>query len=411
MNITSTAPIDFETSGVAESMGHELTNDFGFRLSTYVVVFLNSVSAVLSFTLVLAIALPLLEIKKRTRALSFDLYLVFLSIADLVWAATNACHYGYFLNHGAEWDPTKDWQENFSRNLDKLEAPGDELAHLIYLFFEAFCLWIVAFLCDEILKLLKKSKKRMKSQPPTLQCVTMQGMVACGVGMIQVAIYSALSQIELPALAIKLGIATRVVVFCAPALYSLCVVFVIVKDGLLTRGAKVGNRLTVLVVYFFRIVLVYCVMLGSWIIIEACCWFFFEETMDLIWYIYGFVWGIQGLVSFPIILSKPDVGMMVRNLFGGGNLVCKKEAEGDDGAIGVAAMKHETSERREESVQSEDSTNSEQECESEHKIKRERFGLFVLSTRVPGVSAEMMAGAVDYLSDDRDDYYDDDEYA
>ena len=81
-------------------------------------------------------------------------------------------------------------------------------------------------------------------------------------------------------------------------------------------GANGGHRLRALVLYCFRILLVYCVLLGFLHIISEAV-FGGSEFYRMVWGICHIAWGFQGWVSFAIIITKPDIRKIVGNLIAG----------------------------------------------------------------------------------------------
>ena len=138
-------------------------------------------------------------------------------------------------------------------------------------------------------------------------------------------------------------------------------------------GAHVGDRLRILVVYFERIILVYCVVLISMLLLQEIV---ASDSVfqALIFIAFAILWGMQGWVSFAIILTKPDIGKMVQDLFIG-KLCYQKQAVTNDDTIEVTTTTNKD--------------NGEREHEQERK-KQRRNRVFLA----------FASGVSNYLSDD-----------
>eukprot|EP00534_Pseudo-nitzschia_fraudulenta_P011664 CAMPEP_0201217568 /NCGR_PEP_ID=MMETSP0851-20130426/190123_1 /ASSEMBLY_ACC=CAM_ASM_000631 /TAXON_ID=183588 /ORGANISM="Pseudo-nitzschia fraudulenta, Strain WWA7" /LENGTH=441 /DNA_ID=CAMNT_0047507221 /DNA_START=318 /DNA_END=1643 /DNA_ORIENTATION=+ len=311
------------------------------------VMFLSLVSSVLSLVVVVAVVLPLIrEPEKRTPAASFNLYIVYLSLADALWMAVYV--YKAIVFFCLPWEGTEDASEIGSRTAAVWRGSIGA----------GFCpvalAWIAAFVSHEVLKLLRNSKQRKRCGPPTLRRVALHGVVACAAGIAEYVLYAfwcpTLRRVALHGVvACAAGIAEYVlyafwwvtgsdsflipysIVFWGPFLYSLWVVFRIVREGLMRFGAGVGNRLNVLVVYFRRIVLVYVVVMGSTIFLALLA----KDgvagmDLGLVVYASGLVYSIEGWLNFAIIRTKPDVGKMIDDLFVGTACCCNHAGTSND---------------------------------------------------------------------------------
>jgi len=385
------------------------------RVGATVANLLLVVSVVFSLVLVVAIGLPLvLEPKKRTRAASFNLYLVLLSTSDLVFAATLVVLMRDVLQR-IEWE-----NSNGSSNTPATDEDDEGLGFNgilgtamlgvvednqwsigIAALSSSMLVWIVAFVCHEILRLLRSSKQRKRCKPPSLRTVALHGLVACAVGITNYLL-----------LVLDSALASNIVGtlgFSAPIIYSLWVAFRVVREGLTRVGAGVGNRLRVLVVYFARIILVYCVLLGC---IALALSLSIAETKGLglgvTGYVMGVLWALQGWASFAVILTKPDVRKMVRDLLVG--KACFRDRTGGSNNINnnnqttpVLASKQarvsprtrdeSTNQPRIPSQMREESTNRDEVGENEMGCDEGNRNL----------SREFIDGIVDYLSDNDGD--------
>lgn len=307
MNSTTTASLP-DTSNV----DNEMINS---RIAITAVIFLVGVSMLLSLLLVVAIGLPLVRVpKKRTRAASFNLYLVFLSIADLL--LSGCALYRWQLFFRVQWDGTEDQNEILERITDSMSIWVLGISMWLCI---AMLAWVVAFVCHEILVLLRNSKQGKHCKPPTLQKVTVHGMVAFAFGVINYVLFSlkwkwAFFSIVLPAT-------------YGPGLYSFWVAFRVWKEGLMTVDASIGNRLRALAVYFKRIILVYCALGGCLLTMVTLSLLGMKGfNFGMVTYVNSVLWAVQGIASFALILTKPDVMKMVLDLLVG--KACRRDQTG-----------------------------------------------------------------------------------
>eukprot|EP00534_Pseudo-nitzschia_fraudulenta_P016868 CAMPEP_0201252044 /NCGR_PEP_ID=MMETSP0852-20130820/66697_1 /ASSEMBLY_ACC=CAM_ASM_000632 /TAXON_ID=183588 /ORGANISM="Pseudo-nitzschia fraudulenta, Strain WWA7" /LENGTH=415 /DNA_ID=CAMNT_0047551717 /DNA_START=309 /DNA_END=1559 /DNA_ORIENTATION=- len=387
------------------------------------VMFLSVVSLVLSLVVVVAVVLPLIrEPEKRTPAASFNLYIVYLSLADALWMAVYV--YKAIVFFCLPWEGTEDASEIGSRTAAVWRGSIGA----------GFCpvalAWIAAFVSHEVLKLLRNSKQRKRCGPPTLRRVALHGVVACAAGirnskqrkrcgpptLRRVALHGVV--------ACAAGIAEYVlyafwwvtgsdsflipysIVFWGPFLYSLWVVFRIVREGLMRFGAGVGNRLNVLVVYFRRIVLVYVVVLGSTIFLALLA----KDgvagmDLGLVVYASGLVYSIEGWLNFAIIRTKPDVGKMIDDLFVGTACCCNHAGTSNDPATPVPNGRQTqlmTTLTEEESTIGREG--GEEEAEDRREGNENNPARLSVQERV---KSEFILGILEYLSDEEDDDDDD----
>ena len=352
----------------------------------------NGVSIFLSLVVIVAIALPLLrDPQKRTAAASFNLYLVVLSLADLLKAVENVYRYGHVLYY----IQSEGMEESLGGTLKHAEGSWD---WPIVFFVNGVMFWMVGFICHEILGLLRNSKQRKRCKPPSLRKVMLQAIVAFAAGVFGAAMLHSASQVIW---------ITGLFITNVPVFYSWWVAFKVFREGLMKVGANVGNRLQVLVVYFLRIMLVYNVVLYLMIIAMAYSLAVGgKNSVDLVEHICDVVWGFQGWVSFAAILNKPDVGKMVRDLFDG-MLRCFRN-QNDETNHEATAVATTVAIRKTEKERTQHNNN---EGEVEHQphlaeIEAENADEQNQETednREARLSVEFINGILDYLSDDEDD--------
>mmetsp|Transcript_5521 Transcript_5521/g.12648 ORF Transcript_5521/g.12648 Transcript_5521/m.12648 type:complete len:454 (-) Transcript_5521:1723-3084(-) len=288
----------------------EVQNSGGFKLAypaNVAVCFIGIVSICLSVVTVVAIALPLIrDPQTRTRAASFNVYLIYFSTADLLTLGIIMFWTHRFFR--MEWDGTETKEEM----QDKFIFPGSVWVNrVMFNFCSQFLVWVVAFVCREILTLLRNSNQRKRCKPPALRTVALHGLVAFAMGITS----CLLRFVNWGSVDWGLYVFFYPPLF-GPIFYSLWVAYRVVKEGLVKVGAGVGSRLRVLVIYFSRIILVYCVWLGSVSVALALALAnvgpFDASTVSTF---INLTWTIQGWVSFAVVLTKPDVKKMILDLF------------------------------------------------------------------------------------------------
>mmetsp|Transcript_3326 Transcript_3326/g.7175 ORF Transcript_3326/g.7175 Transcript_3326/m.7175 type:complete len:438 (+) Transcript_3326:149-1462(+) len=356
-------------------------------------LFVSVVSMALSLLLIVAISLPLLlEPQKRTRAQSFNLYLVFLSAADLLFCAIGAV-VSLLVSRWA-WEGIDDENEIAAKLVESMNAPWCIFLNDIAIMTMT---WVVALVSHEILILLRNSKNRKRSKPPALKTAALQGMVGCAVGFVLAAIDLAVNigNDQLVSTSGRGGLFSLFffLILFGPIFYSLWVFFRVCKEGLMKIGSNVGNRLRVLVIYFLRIFLVYCAFFGCGavvIVLAAAGMFGLKPFMVIP--LFMILWGLQGWASFGVILTKPDVRKMVRDLIVG--KPCRRHQTG--GRIQTTAaptrrhprtpspMIEESGNHEGEEVKAE---HQEDEIEDSHTLQEDY------------IAREFIRGIVDYLSD------------
>jgi hypothetical protein len=120
-------------------------------------IFVSSVAAFLSLATIFAMTLPLLKKRKRNRASTYNLYLVFLAVPDLIYNGFLVYMFGTF----DKWTCQRSDKE-----FPHISHPYD-LA--LFVGCASASLYISATIAYEILKLLRNSKRRKRSKAPTLK--------------------------------------------------------------------------------------------------------------------------------------------------------------------------------------------------------------------------------------------------
>ena len=260
----------------------------------------SSIAAFLSLSTILAMTLPLFKKRRREKASTYNLYLVFMAAPDLI--------YNLFLVF-------------LFVEFDKLtctrKATGfPRINHGFDLAFFIGCavasLYINATIAYEILKLLRNSKKRKRSQAPTLKKASMQAgfFYAVGITVALLDVYCGDDLKELPSWVNWLLVFPPVIGF--PIFYVIYVCIRIWREQLLgERGTKAGKRLNVLFRYFARLVVVYVFIFFTAAILYSLQWY-----GGGLYYWWGcMLYALQVWVSFIFALTKPDVRKNVTDLY------------------------------------------------------------------------------------------------
>merc|ERR1719276_418448 len=134
-------------------------------------MFVSSWAAFFSLATILAMTLPLLKKKKRSRASTYNLYLVFLAIPDLIYNVFLLYLFARYQNYIL---PIAD------DSLPWIDHPID-LA--LFVSCAAANLYMNAIIASEILKLLRNSKRRKRSKAPTLKRASIQAICTYTIGV------------------------------------------------------------------------------------------------------------------------------------------------------------------------------------------------------------------------------------
>jgi hypothetical protein len=141
----------------------------------------SSIAVILCCITILALILPLLEKRKRKRISTYNLYLVFLSIPDLVYNSFLI----YLFSTYHIWIPLPLTDEEI---LQRANTVLPLVNHPFDLALFSACatanLYTNAIISYEILKLLRDSNKRKRSSPPSLIKATVQAGSAYTLGVI-----------------------------------------------------------------------------------------------------------------------------------------------------------------------------------------------------------------------------------
>jgi len=282
--------------------------------------FVSSVAAFFSLATILAMTLPLLKRRRRKRASTYNLYLVFLAIPDLMYNLFLVYLFSTYNTVFEELDEFGNIRKyKWVAVLHLGEVPWMDHPFDLALF--ATCaaanLYMNAIIALEILKLLRNSKRRKRSKAPTLTKACIQALCTYTIGaLIFVADYfnDNLKDI-LPTWLITLIYLPIAILI--PIIILLWVCFRIYWEGLIgdTR-TKAGKRLTILIRYFTRIIVVYiCIWLPAVIFYTAQ---FYDEVKEgLYYFIACTLYAMSAWANFGLSLTKPDVRKNFYDLFTG----------------------------------------------------------------------------------------------
>jgi len=258
----------------------------------------SSAACLISLLIILAVAIPLFNRRNRRRPSTYNLYLAFLAVPDLICHGFLIYLFSTFEKHT---EPT-DESEKFSY-----------IQHPFHMALMHGCLstvlYISAFIAHEIYKLLRFSMRRSRYEAPTVRLATIQALIAYILGdLIFMWDYFLVNKVKnvMPMwLTILLNTFITVLI---PLFYLMWVCFMVWKEKLICNDQyKTGKRLSSLVIYFSRIIATVCWMPPVMVLYT----FNFAESKDLNpgreYYYASVLYAIQVFVSFGLALMKPDV--------------------------------------------------------------------------------------------------------
>jgi len=306
--------------------------DLAFKTTLYPLIALYSVAAILSAVVAIGLLIPLLiQLKdgsfhqrrstrrrgQASRYSTYNLYLVYLALADLVFCLLQIALYGTTIN-----------QTYDSRFYPAFVVPPqwDDISLEVTLAISYQCtnFYINAVICYEVLFLLRASRRAQRITQPSLTKVNLQVGAAFIMGTITaVSMYfliygetnaymnenwekgAMLSRIFWPVYYILVGL---------PFLYSCYVTFLIWLRGYIpsVNGATASDRaMRELTIYFCRIIMVFIVI---WIPVHLLqrwgAWFESSWVTVVIFWLLA----IQPILTFCMILTKTDARKYIWDL-------------------------------------------------------------------------------------------------
>ena len=281
------------------------------KIAVIIQIVLSSLACIFSVSIILGVTIPLLRKDGRNRVSTYNLYLVFSSIPDLVY---NIFLVYMFATYERWTDPPEPDDDNKFPYIDHPFDMG------LFLCCGTSVFYVNAIIAYEIMKLLRNSKQRRRYKAPSLKAATIQAGCAYLFAVVHFLLEHYLSD-RIPKWARNwIGspyylIATVLL----PGFYILFVCFRICREGLFCLSSRAGKRLTVLVRYFARIIVIYGVIWPPMYFIYV-----FgsdpRKEVGLLQYAAACIFALQVFASFAFSLTKPDVRRDVLSLFG-----CREE--------------------------------------------------------------------------------------
>lgn len=305
-----------------------LADSIGYKVLIVTALSVASIAMILSAILLVAMTLPLLIRRQKKQYSTYNLYLAYLSIPDLV-------AYSYIVHLIlTRHDPN----ENFNPKIDKDGTvqwmfEDNRFDHNVYAMCVAMNLYTNAFLIYECYLLLKDSANTRRHAPPTVWRVTKQAMVAYGMGIFAFVMELFLSDTlegEGRNIRIWFGLyqAISFTIFVVIPLSALLVLWVTIHKEGLVRSTKsmYDGRLKVLVNYFVRIVVSYLSLWMPATISYMVYWSMrkITPTKVIAYFVFLLLSGSQAILNFVLSLTKPDARKFVVNLFVCEYLYCLK---------------------------------------------------------------------------------------
>lgn len=290
----------------------ELLSPGSYRALCITNLVLCSISVILGVLLITAMMLPLFYRKKRAQYSTYNLYLVYMSIPDLV-ANSFVMYLLLAHNNYDQWTGEAE-DENLMWMFDHA------FDHSLFLLCMAGSLYINSFLAFEIYRLLKNSNNLKRHSPPTISRVTIQAMISYGLGicffLVDYWVFVP-DSIEEKRWMIMYQIITVFFLGVIP-LAVLVIVTILIYKQKLVRSTKsmYEGRLKVLFVYFARIVFV---SLLHWLpagVAYMISWTQEEvNSTKIVAYGATFIFAAsQCIVSFAFSLTKPDARDLILDL-------------------------------------------------------------------------------------------------
>lgn len=273
-----------------------------------------STSVILSAVMIMAMLLPLLFPKKRSQYSTYNLYLAYMAVPDLVaniFIVYLLVRYGQLM----QGEDTADLDDESMSWTWMFDYP---FVHSTFILCVASNLYVNAFLTFEIYQLLKNSKNLKRHAPPTVSKVTKQAIFSYGIGF-ALFLFDYLVAIETKRKQwiILYQAFTVVFVGCIPLSVLAFVCAMIYKQNLIRMtGAMYEGRLKVLIVFFARIVFVGLLFWLPSCIVYTVSWRLPEvnSTKILTFNIALIFSGLQAISSFIFSLTKPDTRKLIFDL-------------------------------------------------------------------------------------------------
>lgn len=302
----------------------------GYKALVLTALVICSIGTILSLTLLIATTLPLLWRRRRKRYSSYNLYLAYLAIPDVI--ISSFVVFLILTSHTGGFDPkTIENDDGEESQFWMFDHPVD---HNIYALCVSANLYTNAFLVYEIYRLLQDSNRRKRHRPPSIAKATKQAMISYGVGVflffleyflsdkfdgdsknikIWFGLYQAFSFV------VCVGIPLSALVFASWTIH---------REGLIeSTGSMYGGRLRVLVIYFARIVANYLLLWGPASASYMLYWSLGPSGTKIMSYaVFLVLNGSQPIINFILSMTKPDAQKLVTDLLT--FAYCKSQQDG-----------------------------------------------------------------------------------
>ncbi len=302
--MNSTAEIDSDVL--------EVLSQGSYRALTVTTLVVCSISVVFGAILATAMILPLLYPRKRAHYSTYNLYLAYMAIPDVV--ANGFVIYLFFAhNNYGHW---KGEAENATWMFDH------EFGHSTLVLCITGSLYVNSFLAFEIYRLLKNSNNLKRHSPPTIVRVTIQAIISygCGIFFFLVDYWKSVQETihgEQKQWNIMYETYTVIFVGLIPLSVLVVVCILIYKQKLIrSTESMYEGRLRVLFMYFARIVFT---SLLHWMpagIAYMISWTQEEvNSTKIVAFNVAVLFGAsQAIVTFAFSLTKPDARELIFDL-------------------------------------------------------------------------------------------------
>lgn len=337
-----------------------MVHSVGYTAFCYVISALCMISAMLCLILILAMILPLLSPQRRKKYSTYNLYLAFLTIPDLIPNLfVLALVFGHH-QHDSHYDMDMHMDIDMDMDMNMTEMDHSQMDHshhdhsqmmmdhiqhhdlenseqthgLIWMFEHPFdhnifalCvtanLYTSAFLVCEIFRLLQDSNQRKRHTPPSILKVTRHAMVSYGLGififLVEYGVSGFFERNSGRNTKIWFGLYQAfsfIFVVLIPLLAMVTVSVKIHLQGLVgSTGSMYQGRLRILVIYFARIVASYLLVWMPASVAYMVSWSSpVNRTKEISFAIFLFFASFQPIVNFGCSLTKPDARNLILSL-------------------------------------------------------------------------------------------------
>jgi len=305
----------------------------GYKAFNITILLVCLISSILCVITIAAMTLPLFYRRRRKKYSTYNLYLVYLAIPELIfnilivyivltftsWTTQTQTPTQTPANVNTETEPETETNENES-NLWLFDHSFD---YIVFFVCQTANLYTNAFLTFEIFMLLKNSNIRKRHVPPTIAKVTKQAMISYGVGILAIlTIYLGSKYLSLST-PIKNYLFLGFSLICMaiiPLSFLIVICMKIYCQGLVrSTGSMYNGRLRVLFYFFLRIVLTDILIWLPSTTFYVVWWISPElspetKTRVLAYNAYLLLSGCKGIVNFGCALTKPDARKLIVNV-------------------------------------------------------------------------------------------------